>query len=89
MKGIRKRIYEASKLKDCNVLLLWQRSILNTIWYALATCQGRSFYNQKIGLSGVNPRTGVYQVHNSKEKWRATHKGSAGTSLRPKLVTTA
>ena len=40
VKGIRKRIYEASKLKGCDILLLWQSSIINTIWFALATCQG-------------------------------------------------
>ena len=40
VKGIRNRIFAASKLKSCSQLLLWQNSILNTVWYALATCEG-------------------------------------------------
>ena len=40
VKGVRKRIFKAANLKGCNILMLWQQSILNSIWYALATCEG-------------------------------------------------
>ena len=40
VKGIKNRIFKFSKRKNCNVLLKWQKSVVNTIWYALNVCKG-------------------------------------------------
>ena len=39
-KNTKNKIYSFSGRKDCKVLLLWQKSVINTIWYALADNKG-------------------------------------------------
>ena len=40
VKGIKKRIYKASRSKSCASLMGWQTSITKTIHYAIRNCQG-------------------------------------------------
>ena len=40
LKGIKVRIFKAGKLKSCKLLLKWQQSVANMIWYALSHAQG-------------------------------------------------
>ena len=40
VKGIEKSLYKSSKLKSCQNLNLWQKSISTMIWWALGTSIG-------------------------------------------------
>ena len=40
-----------SKRKDCNILLRWQKSVINTIWYALGNNVGNPARAKQVILS--------------------------------------
>ena len=40
VKGIKNKLFKASKLKTCIVLKEWLSSIVNMLWWALDTAQG-------------------------------------------------
>ena len=40
VKGIRNKLYKASKLKSCQNLKQWTESIVNMLWWSLATSGG-------------------------------------------------
>ena len=44
-------IFNLSKRKDCNILLLWQKSVINTIWYALGNNIGNPARAKHVILS--------------------------------------
>ena len=46
VKGIKNAIYKLGKRKDCQILLKWQKSVTNTIWYALANYKGNKTKDQ-------------------------------------------
>ena len=60
VKGIKNAIFKLSKRKDCQILLRWQKSVTNTVWYALAKYKGKFEYK------GWNILT--YQTHNVLEQ---------------------
>ena len=46
VKGIKNAIFKLSKRKDCQILLRWQKSVTNTVWYALAKYKGKFGYRK-------------------------------------------
>ena len=45
VKGIKNKLFKASKLKTCIVLKEWLSSIVNMLWWALDTEQGMCTVN--------------------------------------------
>ena len=44
VKSIKTKLFKASKLKSCLDLKIWIDSIVNMIWWSLATCKGELHY---------------------------------------------
>ena len=51
VKGIKNAIFKLSKRKDCQILLRWQKSVTNTVWYALAKYKGKFGYRNTAQLN--------------------------------------
>ena len=60
VKNIKNKIYSFSGRKDCKILLLWQKSVINTIWYALADNKGNPERAKQVLVSILNHVSNIH-----------------------------
>jgi hypothetical protein len=73
VKSVSRDIYKASKLKNCQVLALWNRSVSNMLWYALAESKGNVELLREMILSIPKHVAGIHSFPENKYFTRCLH----------------
>jgi hypothetical protein len=66
IKTVSKDIFAASKLKKCQTLGLWNRSVRNMMWYAIAECKGDAELLKEMILSIPKHVSGIHSFPENK-----------------------
>jgi hypothetical protein len=73
VKSVTKDIYNASKLKRCQTLGLWIRSIRNMMWFAFSECKGSAELLREMILSIPGHIGGIHTFPENKHFRRCLH----------------
>lgn len=85
IKSVSKDLFAASKLKKCQTLGLWNRSIKNMMWYAIAECKGNADLLREMILSMPKHVANVHSFPENKHFQRCLHGDISSGRRKPWL----
>jgi hypothetical protein len=85
VKSVTKDLFAASKLKKCQTLGVWIRSVRNMMWHAFSTCRGDALLLREMILSIPQHVSGVHTFPENQLFRRCLHEELTGERNKPWL----